>query len=119
MELRTTASILLIDDSDADRTTYAEMLAAAGYSVTVATSGEEAIAKAAAARFDLVILGLVLPKINGVAVIRTLRSHARTKTVPIIALSPPLPHGVQQAIAAAGADYALDKPPSRHMLELA
>jgi DNA-binding response OmpR family regulator len=113
------ASILLVDDSKGPREMYAEILAAAGHSVTLATNGEEAIALASTARFDVVVIDLVLLKIEGVAVIRTLRTNRRTKTIPIVALSGPMPEKMLKAIVEMGADLMLDKPCSPNELRTA
>jgi DNA-binding response OmpR family regulator len=118
-DTQVTASILLVDDSKGPRERYAEILAAAGHSVTLATSGEEAIGRASTARFDVVVLDLALLKIEGVAVIRTLRTNRKTRTIPIVALSGPLPEKIRKTIVEIGADLMLDRPCSPNQLRTA
>ncbi len=55
-----------------------------GFEVEVAYDGEEAVAKARAMEFDLVILDIMLPKLDGFSVCREIRAHS---TVPILMLS--------------------------------
>jgi DNA-binding response OmpR family regulator len=57
-----------------------------------------------------VVLDIALPKIDGIAVIRALRSRPETKETPIITLSASVGQHAHQAVLAAGGDLALDKP---------
>jgi two-component system cell cycle response regulator DivK len=107
---QTTSRILVVDDYDDSRTMYAEMLSFAGYGVETAKDGAEALERAGSGRFDLFVLDLALPKVDGLTVIRTLRSRPETMTVPIITLSASVGQNAHQAVRAAGADLALDKP---------
>ena len=103
-------SLLLVDDYEDAREMYAEYLAGAGFDVTSAVDGEDAIAKARSARFDLVILDLALPKVDGITVIETLRRSAGTERVPIIVLSASAGPDVQRKAMEAGATLYLYKP---------
>lgn len=103
-------SLLLVDDYEDAREMYAEYLATVGYDVTTAVDGEDAILKAGSARFDLVILDLALPKVDGIAVIETLRRSAGTERVPIIVLSASAGPDVQRKAMEAGATLYLYKP---------
>ena len=81
------ACILLVDDSKFQRTANMRILAKAGYKVSVAGDGEEALASVAHERPDLIVLDLLLPKMNGVDVIKELRQNAQTATIPVVVLS--------------------------------
>ena len=107
---QTASRILVVDDYDDSRNMYAEMLSFAGYGVETAKDGAEALERAESGRFDLFVLDLALPKVDGLTVIRTLRSRPETMTVPIITLSASVGQNAHQAVRAAGADLALDKP---------
>jgi len=107
---QTASRILVVDDYDDSRNMYAEMLSFAGYGVETAKDGEEALERAGSGRFDLFVLDLALPKVDGLTVIRTLRSRPETMTVPIVTLSASVGQNAHQAVRAAGADLALDKP---------
>ncbi|HEY2732509.1 MAG TPA: response regulator transcription factor, partial [Polyangiales bacterium] len=77
--------ILVVED-DPSITLGLEMnLQAEGYDVTIAVDGEDGLARALSSDVDLVILDVMLPKMNGFEVLRTLRTEGRR--VPIIMLS--------------------------------
>ena len=77
--------ILLIEDDESISMGLSLNLEAEGYSVAVSADGEEGLAKARAERFDLVIIDVMLPKVNGFEIVRTLRAVG--DRVPIVMLS--------------------------------
>jgi two-component system KDP operon response regulator KdpE len=99
--------ILLVDDEPGIVAALRPALRAAGHTVTVASDGHEAIAGAANADPDLVLLDLGLPDMDGKEVIARIRRGART---PIIVVS--ARHQESEKIAALdlGADDYVDKP---------
>jgi len=109
-EQRPPAHILIVDDYADSREMYAEMLSFAGYLVVTAKDGEEALERADKEHFDLIVLDLALPKVDGIAVIRSLRSRPATRQVPIITLSASVGQNAHQAVRAAVGDLSLDKP---------
>jgi len=78
------ARILLVDDEPAIQTLLAYPLRKDGYEVVVAVDGNEALERFAEKRFDLVVLDIMLPKIDGIEVCRRLRTRSQ---VPIIMLT--------------------------------
>ena len=76
--------ILLVDDEPAVQTLLAYPLRKDGYDVVSATDGRQALDRFAEDRFDLVVLDIMLPKIDGIEVCRRLRSKSQ---VPIIMLT--------------------------------
>ncbi|HSI80301.1 MAG TPA: response regulator transcription factor [Solirubrobacterales bacterium] len=78
------ARILLVDDEDAVQTLLTYPLRKDGYEVVSARDGREALDRFADERFDLVVLDLMLPKVDGIEVCRRLRSRSQ---VPIIMLT--------------------------------
>jgi len=76
--------ILLVDDEPAVQTLLAYPLRKDGYEVVSATDGRQALDRFAEDRFDLVVLDIMLPKIDGIEVCRRLRSKSQ---VPIIMLT--------------------------------
>ncbi len=76
--------ILLVDDEPAMQTLLAYPLRKDGYEVVSATDGRQALDRFAEGRFDLVVLDLMLPKIDGIEVCRRLRTRSQ---VPIIMLT--------------------------------
>jgi DNA-binding response OmpR family regulator len=78
------ARILLVDDEQAVQTLLTYPLRRDGYEVIAAHDGQEALRCFAEQRFDLVVLDLMLPKLDGVEVCRRMRSRSQ---VPIIMLT--------------------------------
>src|SRR6187549_3168336 len=78
------STILLVDDEDAVQKLLAYPLERDGFRVVQARDGEEALARFSEQRFDLVVLDLMLPKLDGLEVCKRLRA---TSSVPIIMLT--------------------------------
>ena len=78
------ARILLVDDELAVQTLLTYPLRRDGYEVIAAGDGHEALRRFAEQRFDLVVLDLMLPKLDGIEVCRRMRSRSQ---VPIIMLT--------------------------------
>lgn len=79
--------ILVVDDSLTTRTLEKNILEAAGYHVTLATDGQEALAAMASEVPDLVISDILMPRVDGFQLTRRLKSDQRTAHVPIILVS--------------------------------
>lgn len=101
------ATILVVDDEPQIRRFVRPSLAAQGYAVVEAASGEEALARAAEAKPDVVILDLGLPDLDGIEVIRRLRQWTET---PIVVLSVRSRETDKIAALDAGADDYVEKP---------
>lgn len=80
-------SILVIDDEAAIRELLKYNLEKEGYKVTGASDGEHALNLMDKSKFDLVILDLMLPGINGLEVCRKMRQDHSLSTIPIIMLT--------------------------------
>jgi twitching motility two-component system response regulator PilH len=80
-------SILIVEDSPTELTLIKQALQTKSYSLSYATDGEEAIAKATKDLPDLILLDVVLPKKNGFQVCRQLKTTAQTKNIKIILLT--------------------------------
>ena len=78
------ARILLVDDEEAIQTLLAYPLRKEGYDVVAARDGRQALDLFAAQRFDLVVLDVMMPRLDGIEVCRRLRSRSQ---VPIIMLT--------------------------------
>jgi DNA-binding response OmpR family regulator len=101
------ARILLVDDEQSIQTLLSYPLRKDGYHVTGAHDGSEALERFDEARFDLVILDLMLPKLDGVEVCRQLRSRSQ---VPIIMLTAKGSETDKVAGLEVGADDYITKP---------
>jgi DNA-binding response OmpR family regulator len=79
-----TLTILLVDDEDSIQTLLTYPLQRDGYRVVQARDGDEALRRFGEEHFDLVVLDIMLPKLDGLEVCRRLRAES---TVPIIMLT--------------------------------
>jgi DNA-binding response OmpR family regulator len=98
---------LLVDDEQSVQTLLSYPLRKDGYHVTSALDGREALERFTEGRFDLVILDLMLPKVDGVEVCRQLR---RNSQVPIIMLTAKGSETDKVAGLEVGADDYITKP---------
>jgi DNA-binding response OmpR family regulator len=101
------ARILLVDDEQAIQTLLSYPLRRDGYEVVPALDGREALDRFAEQRFDLVILDVMLPHIDGIEVCRRMRSRSQ---VPIIMLTARDDEGDKVLGLEIGADDYITKP---------
>ena len=74
-----------------------------------ALDGQEALAKLTAQPFDLLIMDVMMPVLDGVQLLRLVRADARMKATKVLAMSAGGPEAEQAALRA-GADFFLEKP---------
>jgi sigma-B regulation protein RsbU (phosphoserine phosphatase) len=79
-----TSSLLIVDDEELNREGLARLLQRHGYQVTAAKSGREAIDLLGDRRFDLVLLDIMMPGMNGLEVLKLLRRLDSLLDLPII-----------------------------------
>src|SRR5262252_10920746 len=80
--------ILVVDDNDDNRYTLTLYLDLEGYTnVETAQDGEEAIARLQSSTFDLVLLDVMMPKVDGYQVLAWLKDQARLRDLPVIMIS--------------------------------
>ena len=104
------AMILVVDDFEDNRDMYAEYLTFSGYRVIVASNGQEALDRAFCDVPDLVVMDLSLPVLDGWEATRRLKADARTKDVPVIALTGHALAGHSRGAKEAGCDGFIAKP---------
>jgi sigma-B regulation protein RsbU (phosphoserine phosphatase) len=78
------ASILVVDDDDSNRESLRRRLERRGYTASVAVDGRDALDQVAKNSFDLIILDVMMPGINGLAVLEILRKTYAPSRLPII-----------------------------------
>ena len=81
------ARILLVEDNELNRDMLSRRLRRRGHDLAIAVDGAEAIAIASAQSFDLILMDMSLPVIDGWEATRRLKAQPHTQTVPIIALT--------------------------------
>ncbi|MEM8812523.1 MAG: response regulator [Pseudomonadota bacterium] len=105
------AKILLIDDMQAVRAAIASVLRKSGHEVEEAPDGQEALARCKSTAFDIVITDIMMPNVDGVDVITSLK--AATNCPPVIAMSgggAGVPAAQALELAGKLADAQLNKP---------
>ena len=103
-------TILLIEDNEQNRYLATFLLEKSGYTVTHAPDGPTGLACAAREKFDLVLLDIQLPGMDGHAVARALRADPAQAGVPIVAVTSYTMAGDREKILAAGCEGYLEKP---------
>jgi CheY-like chemotaxis protein len=101
-------TILLVEDSRFLRVMSERALVRAGYRVVTACDGEEALRFAFEQLPDLVLLDMLLPKLTGPEVLRSLRTTPTTAKVPIVVLSS-LAQSNEQKLRKDGATAYIEK----------
>ncbi|MFP4147237.1 MAG: response regulator [Halorhodospira sp.] len=104
------AKILAVDDSASMRQMVTYTLKQQGYEVTEAVDGKDALAKAKAGGFDLVITDVNMPNMDGITLVRELRGQPAFKFTPILLLTTESAPEKKQEGKAAGATGWLVKP---------
>jgi len=100
--------ILAVDDDQELLNLLMSELSTAGFKVTQANDGDEAIARVQKKRFDLVILDIKMPKVNGIETLKYIKKHfPATKVIMLTAFA-----DLQNALESKrnGAEGFLDKP---------
>ena len=79
--------ILIVEDDFFIRELYQRQLLKEGYLVEVAVDGAEGLVKANDFRPHLILLDIMLPKLNGLDLLRTIKTKTETKDIPVILLT--------------------------------
>jgi class 3 adenylate cyclase len=99
-----------VDDEEQNRTLLCDPLKARGYLVEEAENGLQALQKIAARPPDVILLDLMMPKMDGIAVCRKLRESAGTAHIPILMITALSERGDRLLGIHAGANDFLNKP---------
>ncbi len=102
--------ILLVDDEEDLRKMLKFRLEALNYDVTEAGDGEDALKKAKSIKPDLIILDLMLPKMDGFEVCRTLKANKDYKSIPIIMFTARAQEKDEELSKQVGSDAHITKP---------
>ena len=104
------ARVLVVDDTPQNVKLLADVLGARGFVAITAASGEEALAKLASDRPDIVLLDVMMPGLSGYDVCRRIRADPATALLPVVLVTSLDPHEERVKGIEAGADDFLQKP---------
>jgi len=103
--------ILVVDDASLVRRFYRDALERAGFAVDEALNGVEALEKVLGDSYDLVIVDVNMPQMDGMTFLRTLRRQsAAVSSLPALVISTEAAQQDAAAARAAGANFYLVKP---------
>jgi PAS domain S-box-containing protein len=103
--------VLVVDDNEDNRNVMCRRLRRAGYAVDEARGGAEALESIDANTFDIVLLDIMMPDINGIEVLQTIReSQSRTELPVIMVTAKGMSEDIVEALEAGANDY-VTKPP--------
>jgi len=77
-------NVMVVDDSPTEVHVLREMLAKNGFTVSVASSGEEAITRAASEKPDLILMDVVMPGMSGFEATRAITKSPASANIPVI-----------------------------------
>jgi len=104
------AKILIVEDNPANLKLARFLLESAGHEVTPAADAAEGLAHAERLHFDLILMDIQLPGMDGLEATRVLKSRELTRAVPVIALTALAMKGDRERMLAAGCDGYIAKP---------
>jgi len=103
-------TILIVEDDQETRLFYSHVLARHGFSIDQAHNGHQALEKALKSPPDLIVTDIAVPGMDGIELCRRLRADARTRGIPLLAITG---YGDRQYVdraMGAGANHVLTKP---------
>ncbi|MES2941053.1 MAG: ATP-binding protein [Pseudomonadota bacterium] len=104
------ARVLLVEDNDINQIVACEILAETGASIDIADNGLQGLELARTGRYDLVLMDMQMPVMDGIAATREIRRTAGLERIPIIALTANATSGDRERCLAAGMDGYVSKP---------
>ncbi len=113
-EARNAKKILLAEDNPANQLVAKTMLNRAGYQVDIANNGLEAVAALSQGQYDLVLMDVRMPKLDGISATQQIRSSGeKWASIPIIAMTANAFHTDIERCLASGMNAFLPKPVNR------
>jgi CheY-like chemotaxis protein len=112
-------SILLAEDNPINRRLAVALLEKMGHAVTVVENGKEAVTSCLQSNFDLVLMDVQMPEMDGITATAMIRAHEKTngKRTPVVAMTAHAMIGDRDYCVAAGMDGYLAKPISAKELQ--
>jgi two-component system, cell cycle response regulator DivK len=109
-------TVLVVEDNALNRKLIRDVLEHAGFTVLVATSGEEGVDVATRGGVDLVLMDLQLPGIDGTEAMRRIRAHPGSRGLPVVAVTAFAMRADREQVSSAGFDGYIEKPISTRAL---
>jgi len=81
------AKVLLIEDEESLRNLYTRILSSRNYTVETAIDGEDALLKLPMFTPDIIVLDIVMPRYNGMELLKVLKNDDRHKKIPVVMLT--------------------------------
>ena len=108
--------VLIVEDDPETRHFYSRAFESAGFRTAQAHNGHQALAKVFDALPDLIVADIAIPGMDGIELCRRLRTDARARSVPVLAITGYGDRDYEDRARAAGADQVLIKPCAADML---
>jgi two-component system sensor histidine kinase/response regulator len=102
--------VLLVEDNDFNRDIAAEVLTELGIALTVAVNGREAVDLVATQPFDLVLMDIQMPVMDGLTATKLIRADSRFRSLPILAMTAHAMSGDRERSLGAGMNDHITKP---------
>jgi len=102
--------LLVVDDDPVVRTLLSAILARAGWSITTASSGEEAMERLAETQFDAVLSDVQMPGMDGRELLTRIRGNGSTAHVPVILMTGTSDPALLASLRSEGATASIAKP---------
>lgn len=111
--------VLLVEDNQINRIVTQKMLERDGWTVTVAADGYEAVRISAADRFDLILMDISMPGMDGIEAMRSIREEGRSRFSRIVAVTAHASSASVTRLLETGFDAVVTKPLSPRKLAIA
>jgi PAS domain S-box-containing protein len=102
--------VLVVEDNEINRQMLVDMLQAKGHNVVQAVDGLEGVSVGRDHAFDLILMDISMPKLDGVGATRMLRQFGKSRQTPIVAVTAHSQPEHMREFLAAGMDRVLTKP---------
>jgi CheY-like chemotaxis protein len=87
MDVSSVGHLLVVDDNEMNRDVLSRRLERQGYSIALAEDGEHALSVVRTAPFDLILLDIMMPKMNGYQVLEHLKADPDLRHIPVVVIS--------------------------------